>query len=402
MKKLLLTVFIVLLVLFGSTYFVGEILQSELTKLLKVQRSPDIKTELIRYQKSFLSAQLQVKVTVPIENETPLEFLIDSDITHYPYKATAINHISLLDSVSADKVNAFFQSKNWISSQMEINILGSITGDIQLLAGSYKDQYEALKMGPLNLTYQYSLIDQSKELAITLSEFEGNTVDAVFNAKGIQTDYIYNAVEGSKLLNYQYDIQLEQFNVAFLEKNILMKGIHLEGENKIGKSLLKVANSNDWKVKEYRDDKWTFTDNHFNLVLPDLSLRALTIAESQRNDPAIRQKVLGELLMDGGTINLTALHSKTPWGVIDGQLNLFIQPGVLLSQVVDNPYLLIDYVNGDLNLSLPQKLSEQANLREPIKMGVLSGVLKQQGEQLIVISTLDRGELTVNGQVIPM
>ena len=60
------------------------------------------------------------------------------------------------------------------------------------------------------------------------------------------------------------------------------------------------------------------------------------------------------------------------------------------------------YVNGNLDLSLPQKLSQQSELGDFLKMGTMSGVLKPEGEQLTVKSALDRGELKINDRIIPM
>ena len=83
MKKLIITVITALLVLLMGTYVVGEVLKNEVQKTNSMHQSPEFQLELVHYQKSFLTAQAQVKVVLPMEGEKPLHFLVDADIHHY-------------------------------------------------------------------------------------------------------------------------------------------------------------------------------------------------------------------------------------------------------------------------------------------------------------------------------
>jgi len=402
MKKLILTSVLVAFVLLGSTYFIGEMVQKELPKQLAKPNSLQITTELISYQKSFLSANMKLKVTLPVEGSEPLQLLIDSDIHHYPYKATAINHITLLDSEPANKIEAFFDGDDWITSYADLTLLGDLTGEFHLSNGSFESKNESLSTEPLNFVYKYNVLDNSSEFNIDWVGFAGKTPEGAFSAKEIDATYHLSHLPNTPLINYQYQAVVKKFELGNAVKNLSIQGVSLEGENEISENLLTVNTSNEWKIKEYSDGTKVFTDNHINLHLSDLNLNALIVERTGINGSEVSQQIFNDLLNQGFNLHLQDLYSNTPWGKVDGKLKMDIQPGMTLAQVVENPFLLIDYVNGNLDLSLPQKLSEQAELGDFLKMGTMSGVLKPEGEQLTVKSTLDRGELKINDRIIPM
>jgi len=402
MKKIILTILLVVFVLLGSTYFIGDMLQKELPKQLAKPNSLQITTELLSYQKSFLSANMKLKVTLPVEGSEPLQLLVDSDIRHYPYKATAINHITLLDSDPAKKIEAFFDDDDWISSYADITLLGKLTGEVHLLNGSFESNNERLSTEPLNFVYQYNILDNSSEFNLDWMGFSAKTPEGTFSAKEIDATYHLSHLPNTPLINYQYQAVVKKFELGNAIKQLSLQDVLLVGENEVSSDLLTVNTSNEWKVKEYSDGTKVFTDNHLNLHLSNLNLNALTVERAANNGADISQQIFNDLLNQGFNLHLQDLYSNTPWGKVDGKLKMDIQPGMTLVQVVDNPFLLIDYVNGNLDLSLPQKLSEQAEFGDFLKMGTLSGVLKPEGEQLTVKSTLDRGELKINDRVIPM
>jgi len=401
MKKFTITVFILLFILLGTTYTIGEILQKEIPKQLAKPNSLKIQTELISYQKSFLSAQMKLKVTLPIEGSEPLQLFVDSDINHYPYKVTSINHITLVDSDPAKKIQAFFNKKEWVTSNSEINLLGELITEVNLLNGAFESETESLATQPLNFVYKYNLRNNVNEFNLDWLGFKGKTPEGEFSAKEIAATYQFSHQQNTPLLNYQYQTLIKKFELGNARKTLSLEGVSLAGKNQVSDNLLTVNTSNDWKVKEYSDGVQIFTDNHINLHLSDLNLNALTLKRAGASED-ISKQILSDLLNQGFNLDLQDFYSITPWGKVDGKLTMDIQPGMLLTQVVDNPFLLIDYVNGNLDLSLPQKLSEQAEVGDFLKMGTMSGVLKPEGEQLTVKSTLDRGELKINDRIIPM
>jgi len=396
MKKLIITVITALLVLLMGTYVVGEVLKNEVQKTISMHQSPEFQLELVHYQKSFLTAQAQVKVVLPMEGEKPLHFLVDADIHHYPYKASVVYHLTLLDADVAEKVDTFFQRKDWIQSHGEISLLGQITGEIKLVKGAYGNETELFNSEPATLRYHYNLIDQSTQLTLNWAGFNGKAEATLFDAKKMNVDYHFVRINDSDVVDYQYNAHIDELNVKTLETSIAMKSLDLIGESNVSEDLLTLSTHNNWKVKEYLKDDQRYIDNHLDLLLSDLNIAVLT---AQHDEP---KKALQELFKRGLTINLNNLDSSTPWGKVNGKLNMQIQPGLILTQVAHNPFLLIDYVNGDLTLTLPQNLSQQADVGEAIRIGTMSGVLKPDGEQLTVQSTLDRGELSINGQVIPL
>jgi len=399
MKKLTFTIIITGLLLLSGTYFIGETLQQTLPKQLARQDTRYIKAELISYHKAFFSAQARLKVTLPIEGKTPLQFWVDADISHYPYKATAVNHITLIDSDTAQQVNAFFNHKDFMASQAEINLLGHVTAHAQFIEGAFKNAKEQLQTQPLNIDYAYDLNSNESQFNVNWGGFEGAVPQGKFMGNDLDVHYRFTPVDDTSVMNYQYHSHIDSLQFTQSAKTLSLQGLLLTGSNEVSKDLLTLSTKNDWQVKEYHNGEQLFSDNHIDLHLAKLNLNALTVTE---NAGKTSQALLSDLLQQGVFIDLQTLSSTTPWGKVDGTLTMDIQPGMVLKQVVENPFLLIDYVNGHLDLSLPQQFATLPAFAEPLKMGTLSGVLVQEGEQLTVKSTLDRGELTINDRVIPM
>lgn len=389
----------------GSTYFVGEMLQKSLEKLFT--QAGGLETELVSYEKSFLTAKMQVKVTIPIDNEMPLVVLIYSDIYHYPYKATKINHITFLDTQVDVKLTQFFQHKAWLDYREEFDLLGNMSGEIHMLAGTFDNQIERFKSKPLAIHYQYNLGERSGDINVEWPGFNGEIDDTIIEAANIKFNADFTATTQIGLIDYVYlaeveSVSLRQFQNKLLTKNTGFNRIWLKGDSRIGKDKLTVDTQNNLKVAEYSNGQQSFVDNQFNLSLSRLDLAALMTIKSGNEDPLIIQQALSVLFQRGANINLHSLRSTTPWGAIDGQFNMDLQPGANLMEVVGNPLNLIDYLNGELSLQLPEVLLYQPSVGPYLQVGVDNHLLQEQGEQLLLESSLDRGELVINGNVIPM
>jgi len=109
-----------------------------------------------------------------------------------------------------------------------------------------------------------------------------------------------------------------------------------------------------------------------------------------------------ELVHHGAQLTLSQLTSQTPWGEVDGNLDLTLDKGASLTNIMINPYILFDHISGDASLVLPLGLLEEPEIAEPLKVGLASGLLVR-GEQTINLQTsFQQGELKVNGKVIPL
>lgn len=402
MKKTLIPIFLLLFVILGGTYFVGEMTQKELYKQVKQSKTQLIQIELLSYQKSFFTANAEMKLSIPVKGQLPLKILVNSDITHYPYKAKAITHFSLVDIKRDKQLVTFFQTKDWLTSQEEVNLFGNVSGQVQLVAGMFESESERLNILPLEVLYQYNLSEKKGTLEVDWAGFSGEIHDQVFDVNTVSVNASFTKVNDSDLIDYQYKAEIEEFKFIQSPQHLSMKAIELAGKNQAGKDKLTVNTDNTWKVKEFQNGQQLFMNNHIKLSLSELNLAALSKLKASIANPRLLLQELTRLASLGGHINLQTLQSDTPWGRVDGQLIMDIQRGLAATEISNNPLSLIDYSNGELSLSLPQALLQQPDVGNFVKMGIQSGVLKKQQQQLTLQASLDRGELMINGQVIPM
>ncbi|WP_298939522.1 DUF945 family protein [uncultured Psychromonas sp.] len=402
MKKLIIVFVAVFCVLLSGIYFVGEMAKTEIQKQINQSNNSLLTMELLSYQKYFFSAKAEMKVSIELEGQVPLELLVHSDISHYPYKALLVNYINLVDPVLEKKVVAFFQTKDWLISQEEINLLGNMSGKIALAKGELIKQKKRFNTAPLNFTYEYNVEEKQGSFDIDWAGMDGNIYDETFSVKDLSLQASFTQVKNSDLLDYQYNLEVDQ--VAFIKRlhRLSMKAISLEGASEISADKLTVDTDTNWKIEKFQNGADTFSNNHINLAFSELNLIALTKLKSNLEETTLMRQAFGHLVSLGAIIDLKTLYSETPWGEVNSQFKMNIQAGVAGDEVLSNPLVLIDYTNGELNLNLPKKLSEQADVGGLLQVGILTGVLKEQNETLVLESTLDRGELTVNGNVLPL
>ena len=402
MKKLIIILVAVFCILLSGIYFVGEMAKTEIQKEINQSTNSLLTMELLSYQKSFFSAKAEMKISIELEGQAPLQVFVHSDISHYPYKALLVNHINLVDPVLEKKMVKFFKAKDWLVSQEEINLLGNMSGKIALAKGEFINKKKRFNTAPLNFAYEYNVEEKKGSFDIDWAGMDGSIYDEKFSIKGLSIQAAFTQVNNNDLVDYRYDFKVSQLGFTKALHRLSMKAISLKGASKISADKLTVNTDTNWEIEEFQNGANTFLNNHIDLALSELNLIALTKLKSNLEDTTLMRKAFGHLVSLGAIVDLKTLYSETPWGEVSSQLKMNIQAGVASDEVLSNPLVLIDYTNGELNLSLPKKLSEQADVGGLLQVGILTGVLKEQNETLVLESTLDRGELTVNGNVLPL
>mgnify|MGYP001235219384 CR=1 FL=1 len=402
MKKLLSSLFVISALLLSGIYLVGERTENEIQKMFAKSEQQGVSTELFSYDKQFLKATVISQVTL-VEGEKPVVFTVTSAIQHYPHKAVINNQIRLLDPELAGKAQDYFASENWISSCEEISLQGNLTGQLQLLPGRYSNAQELFATKALYLDYQFDLQDHSG--AVNLS----------WHGLDVWTNYTYFSVESVKFIadfaalpigsGYDYFADIAEMVIRQKNTQVQLQGIELLGSSRFGEQTDTLDSSHEWKVAAYQIDndvEKVFTDNSLKLDLKGLYSPALMLLSHSGDDQQQIAKALTELIAHGGQLSLTELTSQTPWGKVYGALDIMLQQGARLPEIVDNPFMLLDYISGNANLLLPEALLQLPALSELLQVGLQSGFLKRQKQILSLDTQFEQGELTVNGRVIPL
>jgi uncharacterized protein YdgA (DUF945 family) len=401
-KTILMIILSCCCLLLGGVYFVGEKVKDELHQQIAQLDNAELHVELLSYKKAFFTAKADINMTVFAEGNPPLRVTVHSDILHLPYKAQVSSIFSLVDKKVEAKINHYFQTSQWLTSQMDINILGDINGEFILAKGGLSNGHEIITTNPVFLTYHYNIEKNLGSLAIDWSGLTGQIKNERFVAEGLSFNTRFSNIVGSQLFNYQYQLQLNQFDFFRSLQHLSLKEIVLQGKNTVAEDRLTVDTESDLKINEVHNGQQLFRQNQVVLLLSKLNLDALYQFKASLNAQGFNPSALSHLVSLGVHVDLQKLYSETPWGKVNGQLLADIQKGLSGRDILENPLSLIDYTEGKLAVNLPQALIEQPDLSGFIQMGVNSGILQPQGKQLSLESTLDRGELTINGNVIPM
>jgi hypothetical protein len=403
MKKLLITLFIICAVLLSGVYLVGEKTENEIYKIFSQGDQQGQAGKLLSYDRQFLKATAVSQVTLTAEGEEPIVFIITSIIHHYPYNAVINNKIRILDQKLRQKMQGYFDSDNWIRSTESINLFGQLTGQLQLLPGSYDSTEEKFSTKRLQVSYRVNLKDYSGTFNIDWDGLEMQTsrLNASMTAIKLSSDFASLPVSHK----YNYVAEIAKMVIQQAETRVQLQDIGLRGSSRLGEKVNTLDSSNEWHVASYLiadGEETLFTDNHLQLDLNGLYTPALALLRHISDAPELVAQGLTELMAHGGEISLTKLTSQTPWGKVKAGMDLVLQEGGNLSEMIENPFMLLDYTSGSTSLFLPDSLLQLPALSDYLQIGLQSGLLKREKQTLTMETQLDRGELTVNGRVIPL
>jgi len=399
MKKWLISLCLLTLVLLSTTYFVGEMVYSETRQLFSQKQQQGFSAKLIRYDKGFLEATAVSEITIDVKDEPPVTFEVSSAIKHYPYKALITNKIRFLDPELQKKVQDYFASENGIRSVEEMNLLGQLSGQLTILPG----RHELFSTKALQLDYRLDLHDYSAAVTANWQGAQGQLPALSFSLADLQISSHFNLLSEHSESDYVANIadiviQQEGMRSQF-------KGLKLSGSSHRGAQADTIDNSNKWLIERYQTGNATqqkFTNTHIKFSVKGLYAPAVHRLSEAADDLQKTQKALAQLMAHGVQFTLEKLHSQTPWGEVDGALHVTLQQGAVLTDVIANPFILLDYISGNANLLLPDALLDVPSVKEPLQIGVNTGIFKRQDNKLTLETQFEKGELTVNGQAIPL
>ena len=403
MRKLLISLFIISTLLLAGVSFVGEMAENEIRSLFSEAQRRGLAVELLSYEKQFLSARVSSRVTLLLEQEQPLVLTVLSRIRHYPHQAQINNKISLFDPQLAKQIQDYFGTENWVSSQQKISVLGTLTGQLQLLPGAYYKGGEQFATKALQLDYQLDLQDYAVMVNIEWQGFNSLTKDSYFSVESVR----FRSTMAPLTLagQYDYSVEIAEAVIQQSSSHTQLQGVALQGSIRPDEKANTLDSRNDWQVALYQldnDPEKAFTDNYLKFNFQGLSAPALNQLSVAGTDQARTSKALAELMRHGVQSVHSQLHSTTPWGEVHGQWNISLQQGAELSEIAANPFMLLDYTSGKGSLLLPGALLKLPDLAEILQAALENGLLQQQQRMLSLEVQLEQGELTLNGRVIPL
>ncbi|WP_180706042.1 DUF945 family protein [Psychromonas sp. CD1] len=227
MKKGLSAAFIVVILLLLSTYFMGEKVQKETKKFFTQQSEKGISYKLINYDKGFFASRLKSEITVQVDSGPGVTFIIDTLIKHYPYKATLSSQVKFTSAMLNKKAKQYFSTSQWLSSEMQVSLLGTVTGDVNIVSGAYKSEQEKFSNKALSFNYSLNLSDYSGAFTLDLAYFNAESNSLTIQLENLFLSSHFNTLsirESSQYLFRVQDIRSKIKNGNFHIKDFLIKG----------------------------------------------------------------------------------------------------------------------------------------------------------------------------------
>ncbi|MCP5078716.1 MAG: YdgA family protein [Psychromonas sp.] len=403
MKKLSIMLAVVAVWLLMTNY-IATVAEQEIKALfVESDHGEPLSIELQSYQRHFFSSTAITKLTVSDDETGDLSLIIISTIYHLPYQALIKNSIKLLDEALNKKAESYFSTTQWITSEERINLFSELTGELTIVAGSYKSDNESLSTKPVMVDYQVDLKTKKGYFNLNWAGLSATTNTTKVDLQALQLSSYISLL--TKQSDYNYRLKIAGISIQQDKQKSLLEGVLLKGRSQQGSKEETLDTSNELVIDSYQfntNSKQSFTDNRIKLALTGLYQPAFELLSSGSDDNQEIENALTELVKHGAQLKLSQLSSKTPWGEVDGKLDLTLEQGAALTDIAINPYILFDYMSGDVSLVLPVNLLDEPTIAESLQMGLMTGFLEKNEQTLNLKTSFQQGELTVNGRVIPL
>ncbi|MCK5818718.1 MAG: DUF945 family protein [Psychromonas sp.] len=410
MKKLVLLFSLVLVVgaLLG-TYYVGQYTEKKIKEIVSTSNNYDMQIEILSYERHFFTANVITKVSFVDENSKIISFKIFTKIHHYPYKALLDHKLIFSDKAVTENFKKYFATENWFNFKEDVNFLGTLRGKLIIPLGSYNQKGEFLNSQPLTIKYQINLNDY----AGTMHLIWGGGVLKTHNTKIKLQDFtisssfsVANAALKGAANKYSYSLRIGKLSQRNSQKNpetSLFTNISLNGgsENDSEKSLINTHN--ELKIDRWQfgnDVKFEFVNTYLKVDIMKLYKPAIDILTTDTQNHQEVNMALSLLVKHGFIFSIPSFYSQTPWGSIDGHLDFTLSKGSVLSNVISNPYTLLDYSEWIAKLSLPKLMIELPGIRHYLYTFSKNGLLMLVGQKIIFEGRYQQGQLVVNGTEI--
>ncbi|WP_354623021.1 DUF945 family protein [Psychromonas sp. MME2] len=403
MKKLILGIAAIFLLLLTGIYWVGVVAERETVKMFALKQQPGSESKLIRYHRGFFTATSESEVKMVLDDGQDIVFHIFSSIQHYPYKALIKNKLVVKDELLNNKVVSYFGREDWLVSEDEIDLFGQLSGRLMVPSGRFESTSELFLSQPLQLDYQFNLDDYSGTVDVILEGLESRGQDTGVTFSEVKFHSNFNLLEKDD--EYEYLVEIAKMTAKQAHRVIRVEEIKWQGKSYLSDKGENINSDNELSMGRYQigqDNSHLFTDSRIKINVKGLSAAAFERLTHDRVSEQDIARTLSDLFAYGVQLTIADLSSQTPWGAIDGGLDLTLQEGAVLTEVLGNPFMLLDYVTGSINLQLPEKILQQSDLKPLLRAALQAGFLREEGQSLHFQTQLQLGELTVNGHNIPL
>ncbi|KPU82810.1 hypothetical protein JI57_03380 [Psychromonas sp. PRT-SC03] len=402
MKKGLMAIFVVVALLLSGTYFMGEKVYKETHQFFSQQNENGISYHIINYEKGFFESNLESTVTLQVDSGASVTFVINTLIKNYPYKATLDSQIKFKSTSLNKKAEQYFSTSQWFSSEMQVSLLGRLSGDFGVVAGAYKNAQETLSNEALNLHYSLNLKDKSGMFAMDVANFKVANQLINVDVTNFSLSSHFNAL--SIRAPSEYAVNVQDVRVKINNGNIHIKDITFKGDSTSSKSGDKINSNNqlDMAYYQFGTDKNIYTDSEIQLNFSDIDADTLDKLNQATENSAIIEGLLIQLVQKGFNVDLKSLKSTTPWGNIAGSMHISVQKGAPLRNILTNPFVLLDYVDGNAHLNISEVFLKEPSFAFVLQLALSSQLLQKQDKQLKLEAQLKKGELVVNGKQFPL
>jgi uncharacterized protein YdgA (DUF945 family) len=434
MKKIGIAIaFIILLAGIGSPFFSGMMMERVVTKSFKdinkmyADRGSDIALEIIRYDRKYMSSEIEWKINLGYLNT----FYGINDIVLVEHADHSIFGVTAKTSLEknkwfADWVANKLDGKNPLDIETRYEILGNIESTLSLKGFSLTENDEVIDILPAQLSVRSDMdfkkftshgswdgLSVPEKLTVDAISFD-STIDKVSNYIW-QGDTSITATQGT-LDDDQNHVAFSNFKCRYnmdYDKEQKSLSIGMEygidsfktQEDEISDAFIRLG-INKMDAQGYEDFLKYYSMEMNNIMKKYVESQQTPYEMSQAMEDELLKigpRLIGpaeQLLKKGLEIEIAGLKAQLPQGKIKGDLSLSLNKDMTMAQfipIVMQPGAALDIFSLKSNLTLPSQLTgDNPALLAPSFEGMETGLFIKDGKNLIHTAETRDGKLFVN------
>ena len=408
--------------------YVGSLVETEhQTTLDKWSENPAINIVKKSFTANWFGGVASTEMVVLLQDDTleDVTIIVDEVLSFGPIVSTENGFDFALSHSKADvnfknledldpELKAFIQDKIHITSLFTFskNIVSTIVIDeITKTEGDNKFHFKQA-ISEFTLTKNNRVFGEFNWAGMT---FEANTDKVEVGQVSFDFDQTLvagNYHRGDAIVSGYFNFMINNINATDNAHNsaLLIENLAMRGESKVVDKLMNFSLTYHADKMESLEDKF----NHANLefVVDALSIDSLQelnkfVASFSSNSdelfsPANMEQlghIIDKLLSTDPILKITDLSVETPQGKIESSLTIQID-NTLFN--VTNTMSIVQALDAQANAKAPEAFILKSGLLPEIDSYIEQGLLRRENDEISFVLNFSKGQLTINGNIIPL
>ena len=428
MKALFKLLVIIIAILLILPKYVGSLVETEHQAVLdKLAQNPQVKV----IDKSFTadwftgSARTTMMILLNDDNLDDITIVVEEKLTFGPLIISeegvlfALSHsqadVSFNDLMAMDpEIKTFIKDKVHLSSTFTFSksVISKVVIDEIIKTQDGNKFHFKQATSEFTLTKNNRAFGEFNWAGMTfnssMDEMHIGAVNLNFDQSLVSGDYY----QGDAIVSGYFDFTIDDIKASDNVNNdfLLIDKLYIKGGSSVNEDLMNFSLT--YHADKMETSAHEFTHANLNVLFESISIEAIKslnefVAAFESNtdamiEPANIEKlsvIVDKLLSSDPILSVTDLSVETPQGKIESALSIKVDKTLFN---INNTMSIMQALNAQANATVPEQFILKMGVQPMADLYIEQGLLRRENDALSFDLDFSKGQLTINGNVIPL